>query len=83
MKREEAIAVLKEIVEASKKVDYTHISLKPPRDKTNLKSEGFELHIKDHFDQSDYECLTAIIQKHTLSMKKYDGSIVIYKPRPI
>ena len=81
LKREEAIAVLKEIVAACKKVDYTHIILKPPSAKTNMKSEGFELHIKDHFNQSDYECLTAIIQKRNLNMKKYDGSIVVYKPQ--
>jgi hypothetical protein len=46
-----------------------------------MKSEGFELHIKDHFNQLDYECLTAIIQKRNLNMKKYDGSIVVYKPQ--
>lgn len=81
LKREEAIAVLKEIVEACKKVDYANIILKPPGVENNMKSEGFELHIKDHFNQSDYECLTAIIQKRNLNMKKYDGYIVVYKPK--
>ena len=81
MKREEAIALLKAIVEACKKADYTNIILKPPGAENNMKSEGFELHIKGHFNQSDYECLTAIIQKRNLNMKKYDGSIVVYKPQ--
>ena len=81
MKREDAIAVLKEIIEACKAVDYTYISLKPPGDKSNVKSEGYELHIKDHFYKSDYECLTAIIQKRNLRMKKYNGSVVIFKPQ--
>ena len=81
LKREEAIALLKAIVEACKKADYTNIILKPPGAENNMKSEGFELHIKGHFNQSDYECLTAIIQKRNLNMKKYDGSIVVYKPQ--
>jgi hypothetical protein len=78
MKREKAIAVLKEIAETCNKVDYKHISLKPIEE-----SEGYELHIEDHFDEKDREGLNDILQKHNLSMKKHNDYVVIYKPKPI
>ena len=78
MKQEEAIAVLKEIVEACSTVGVSHISLKPVTE-----TEGYELHIKDHFDEKDSECLKAIIQKRNLSMKKYDGFVIIYTSKHI
>jgi hypothetical protein len=78
MKREEAIAVLKEIAEACNTVGYTHISLKAIEE-----SEGYELQIKDHFDEKDLERLNDILQKHNLSMKKHNDYIFIYKPNPI
>jgi hypothetical protein len=78
MKREEAIAVLKEIAEACNTVGYTHISLKAIEE-----SEGYELQIKDHFDEKDLERLNDILQKHNLSMKKHNHYIVVYKPKPI
>ena len=78
MKREEAIAVLKEVVEACKTAGYSHISLKAVEE-----SEGFKLHIKDHFDEKDFKRIADIIQKRNLNMKKYDGSIVIYAPKHI
>jgi len=76
--RKIAIAVLKEIVEICNTVGINHISMKPVTE-----PEGFELHIKDHFDEKDSKCVEAIIQKHNLSAKKYEGFIIIYTPRPI
>ena len=81
LKRQEAMQLLKEVVAATESVDYTHISLKPPSENTQTKSEGYELHIKNQFDEADWISLKNIIQKRGLSMKEYDGYIVIYKPR--
>ena len=76
MKRKEAIAILKEIVEVYKKVSVNHIILKAVTE-----SEGYELHIRDHFGEKDCERLQHILQKHNLSMKQYNGNIVIYTPK--
>jgi hypothetical protein len=78
VKREEAIAVLKEIVETCNKVDYKHIALNAIEE-----SEGYELHIKNHFDEADFERLKDVLQKRNLSMKKHKDYVVIYKPKPI
>jgi hypothetical protein len=67
--RKTAMAVLKEIVESCDTVGINHISLKPVTE-----PEGFELHIKDHFDEKGSKCVEAIIQKHNLSTKKMRGS---------
>ena len=76
-KRKVAIAVLKEIVELCSRADVTYISLKPVTE-----SEGFEIHIRDHFDEKECERLQNLLQKHNLDMKKHDGDIVIYTPKP-
>jgi hypothetical protein len=81
LKRQEAIELLKEIVAATKSVNYTQISLNPPSEKVQMKSEGYELHVKNHFDEADWQSLKTVIQKRGLSMQEYDGYIVIYKPR--
>lgn len=78
LKREEAIAVLKEIAKACKTVGIEHISLKPVTE-----SEGYELHIKDHFEEKDCERLQDILQNHNLSMKKHNGYVIIYTPKLI
>jgi hypothetical protein len=73
MNREEAMAVLKEIVKICQKVGVTYISLKSAKE-----SESYELHIEDHFDEKDCEILQNILQKHNLSMRKNDGRVIIY-----
>ena len=67
MKREEAVALLKEIVGACRTVYLNHISLKTPREKAAVESGGFELHIRDHLDEEDWKCLKDIIQKRSHS----------------
>ncbi len=78
LKREEAIAILKEIAEACNTVSIEHISLKPVTE-----SEGYELHIKDHFEEKDCERLQDILQNHNLNMKKHNGYLVINTLKPL
>ena len=78
MKREEAIELLKEIVAACKDIDYKHISLKAPSEKANVDSEGFELHVKNNFSEANWKCLKGIVQQRGLSVKDYDGWVIIY-----
>ena len=81
LKRQGAIELLKEIVEATKSVNYKHISLKPPSGNTQTKSESYELHIKNHLNEADWKSLKNIAQKHSLSIKEYNGYFIIYKPK--
>jgi hypothetical protein len=81
MKREEAIELLKEIVAACKNIDYKRISLESPSEKANADSEGFELHVKNHFNEADWKRLKSIVQTRGLSVKEYDGWIIIYTVR--
>ena len=78
MKRKVAIAVLKELVDICTRVGVTYISLMPVTE-----SEGFELHIENHFDEEDCERLKDILQKHNLGLRRYDGNVVIYTPKPV
>jgi hypothetical protein len=81
MKREEAIGLLKEIVAAFKNIDFKHISLISSSENANADSEGFELHLKNHFSKADWKCLKDIVQAHGLSVKEYDGWVIIYTVR--
>jgi hypothetical protein len=81
MKREEAIELLKEIVAACKNIDYKLISLESPSEKANADSEGFELHVKNHFNEADWKRLKSIVQTRGLSVKEYDGWLIIYTVR--
>ena len=80
MKRQEAVELLKEIVAGCKSISPNHISLKSPSDEDTI-SEGYELHIKNHFDKADLKCLSDILHKRSLTMKNHDGFVAIYKER--
>jgi hypothetical protein len=80
MRRQEAVELLREIVASCHSIHPNHISLKTPSDKDTV-SEGYELHIKDHFDETDLKCLKGILRKRSLRMKTYDGFLAIYKQR--
>jgi predicted translin family RNA/ssDNA-binding protein len=81
MKREEAIELLREIVKTCKNIDFKHISLKPPSEKANADSEGFELHVKNQLNEADWKCLKGIVQTRGLSVKEHDGWIIIHTAR--
>jgi hypothetical protein len=44
--------------------------LKPPSEKANTDSEGFELHVKNHPSEADQKCLKAIVQTRNLSIEE-------------
>lgn len=73
VRRQEAIALLKEILVSCRVLNPKHVALTPSNN-----AADFELHIKDHFDDKDWNCLKGIIQKHDLNMKETDGFIIIY-----
>lgn len=70
MKREEAIAFLKEVV-ANQVLQFIWVSL------VNGKSGGYELHIKPEIE--DLARLKPIVEKHNLALKEVDGLFIIYR----
>ena len=69
MKREEAIAILREIV-ANRVLRLNWVSLE------NGKSDCYELYIKPEIANSG--CLKPIVEKHNLALKEVNGLLIIY-----
>ena len=70
MKREKAVALLKEIM-ANPKIHFKWSSL------VNGKSGGYELHIESKVAKP--ACLKQIVKKHSLSLKEANELLIIYK----
>ncbi len=69
MKREKAIAILKEIV-ANQVLSLYWVSL------VNLESDEYELHLKS--ESCDPACLEPIVEKHNLVLKEANGVLVVH-----
>jgi hypothetical protein len=81
MNRQEAAAVLREVLEACQDlVDMNYVSLNPSDAKIRKKTDNYELYIKCVLDNSLKRCLTPILEKHQLRMKELSGAISIYTP---
>ena len=81
MNRQEAVAVLREVLEACQDImDMNYVSLNPSDAKIRKKSYDYELHIKCVLNSSLKRCLTPILEKHQLRMKELSGAIIIYTP---
>ena len=70
MKREKAVAVLKEIM-ANRKIHFKWSSL------VKGKSGGYELHVKSEI--ANPACLKPIVEKHGLALKEANELFIIYK----
>jgi hypothetical protein len=70
LKREQAIAILKEIV-ANQVLKFNWVSL------VNGKTGGYELHIKPEIEGSTR--LKPIAEEHNLSLKEVNGVLIIYR----
>jgi hypothetical protein len=82
MNRQEAIALLREILEAcSELFDMNYVSLNLADAQIRKSADDYELHIKSVLDERLRQCLTPILEKHQLRMKESKGSIIIYAPK--
>ena len=94
MRREEAISVLKELLDNCTGLDGHYFELAPPSAPTSTK-EGYQIIIKATLGQETKKCIQDILTKHQLtyqtgSMWKTKRSInktdpdtfIIYKPIP-
>jgi hypothetical protein len=75
LKRQEAVEVLKEILESCKLLDPSYLSLH-----LSKQPDSYELHIKNHVAAASWNILKEIVQKHGLAMREYDGFLVVYSP---
>ncbi len=81
MNRQEATAVLREVLEACQNLlDLNYVSLNPSNAKIRREPENYELQIKCVLNSSLERCLTPILEKHKLKMKELSGAISIYTP---
>ena len=80
MEREEAVAVLKEILNDCRELDGNGICLMPPN--TNgISSKGLQVYIKDpNNDKEVISRLKAIADKHNAALQENDGYLVIFRP---
>jgi hypothetical protein len=72
LKREEAVAILKEIVEKHS-ISLKWVSLE------NIESDSYELHLK--LERGKLVSLKLIVEKHNLELKEANGDIIIYRER--
>jgi hypothetical protein len=82
MNRQEAIALLREILEACNElIDMNYVSLNPADAQIRKSANDNELHIKCTLDERLRQCLSPILEKHKLKMKESKGTIIIYSPK--
>jgi hypothetical protein len=94
LRREEAISVLKELLDTCASLDGYYFELSPPIAPKST-NEGYQIIIKGAFDQETQKCIQEMLTKHQLtsqigSMWKTKHSInktdpdtfIIYKPTP-
>jgi hypothetical protein len=83
LKREEAIALIKEITEekCTNLVGHDIILMSPNAD--NPLSLGYQLHIKTVLDNASYQCLELLVQMrgYVLNHDAEKQLIIIYKPK--
>ncbi|MCL4429795.1 MAG: hypothetical protein M1167_03475 [Chloroflexi bacterium] len=92
MKREEAISVLKELLEGCRGLDGHILQLEPPAAPSTV--GGYQIIIKMALDQETQKCILDILRKHQLSYqagsvwktkrsinKTEPDTLIIYKPK--
>jgi hypothetical protein len=81
VKREEATALLKEIISVCDGLAETAVILMPPNTDDVL-SHGYQLHIKTQTVQQTLPCVKPLILKHNLAIADDTdkGLMVIYRP---
>ena len=80
MQRDEAIALLKEIMYTCGGIKEEGIMLMPPN-ADNALSRGYQLHIKASLTMDIVTCIREIVANHKLAMhEENENLIVIYRP---
>lgn len=80
MKREEATALLREIIQVCDGINEVAVMLMPP-DADDVLSHGYQLHLKMQVSDN-LSCIRPLVKKHNLALAEETGKglIVIYRP---
>ncbi len=81
MNREQAVTVIKNIIDRCQAVEGKSLKLLPPQ-ANNALSYTFQIHIETSGDTMITGCVQSIAKKHNLSVKPIDRWLVVYKPYP-
>jgi hypothetical protein len=82
MDRQEATAVLREILAACRElIEVNYVSLNPSDAQIRSNSGDYELYIKSTLTEPLRKCMIPILEKHQLRLKKLAGAICIYTPK--
>jgi hypothetical protein len=83
MKREEAIALIKDMVVSCEDLGVLGIMLMLSS-AVVARSQGYQVHIKTEGDEHTFVCIARVAKKHNLvvCIKREEDLIVIYQPLP-
>ncbi len=80
MRKEEAIAVLNEIMKTCMFPRSVALNLTNPQ--AEMEKQRYELQIRGGLNSRDWECIKRIVQKRGLEMKETNDFVVIYSMKP-
>jgi len=81
LNRAEAVSVLKDILEKTSLFHFKFFSLIPP-DGDRLRSHGYQVQVKAHFDrENQLGIMHEIAKKHGLALAiEEEGTVIFYRP---
>jgi hypothetical protein len=77
--RNEAVKVLKDVLDACPSINGFYIMLMPSNLNDRL-SHGYQIHIKAYLTPKDGKCAREILAKQGLALKETEGKTIIYRP---
>ena len=80
MKREEAVAIYKEIIKLADCMGSNAFNLKLSK-KDDPHSEGYQIRITMESDAEIMEQIKAIAKKNDLAVREEKGEVIVYKPK--
>jgi hypothetical protein len=79
MKRDEAVAFLKEVFDKCSLFDGQYLCLMPPN-ASSLLSKGYQIHMNNPLHSDDLVCMNEILRRFGLVLKIEKDLTIIYRP---
>jgi hypothetical protein len=79
LRKQEAVALINEIMESCMFPRYIALEATNPKD--TVEKRNYELKLRNHFDAPTWNCLREIVRKRNLSMKETGDYIIVYSVR--
>ncbi len=81
MNREQAVNVIKQILEQCQFIEGKSLKLLPPKGNDAL-SNTYQIHIQVNSDEFLTSCVENVAKQHNLALMCKDGYCIVYKPYP-